>query len=167
MKKTPNYRNPQSHDMVFIDSSAIDVIRKNKEWNTFFETKNIMVIRSPSLEREINHPSTPEKTQAPFKGIKWFTADTPLTPKEIIIKDGIIKILQGKAKKGKHENDALHIFHTVKNEGYLIAIDRRIIKKRDEISEYLFKMEFGTYKFMKTRFIFMPCEFIEISGSNL
>ena len=72
--------------------------------------------------------------------------------------------MKGDAKTDKHLSDALHIFNAAKWEGYLIAVDKRIIKKRGQISKYLFNEEFGTFKFIETRFIFTPNEFIEISN---
>ena len=161
-----NYRNPSQYDLVFIDSSAIDAIRADNDLNKFFETKH-MVFRSNSLEQEINHENTPDKTKQPFKGINWFTSDTPLNNQEEKIKEGIIKIMQGDAiSSDKHLNDALHIFDAAKWEGYFIAVDKRIIKKRDLISKFLFNEQFGTFKFIDTRFIFTPTEFVNISKKN-
>ena len=81
----------------------------------------------------------------PFKVINWFACDTPLDFQEEKIRNGIIKIMRGNAKTEKHLKDALHIFDAAKSEGFLIDVDKRILKKRDEVSKYLLNKEFCTF----------------------
>lgn len=160
-QENTSYRDPKPYHMVFIDSSAIDEIRSDPKLELFFETE-VMVWRSPSLEQEIAHKNTPVSTKLPFKGLKWYMYDSPLDSKGQKIKDGILNIMKGNANNNRHQNDALHIFYAAENDGYLIAVDKRIIKKRDEITKYLFEHNFKGAMHHPDRFIFTPEEFYEI-----
>ena len=157
------YRNPQAHDMVFIDSSAIDHIRDKPELNYFFETKKVMAFRSPSIENELSHSNTPESSKTPFQGIKWFTCETTLCPENEEIKEGIRNIMQGNATSKDHTNDALHIFYAAESYGYLIAVDKRIIAKRNEIFNYLHEQKYRASTHIQDKFILTPEEFMSIS----
>lgn len=155
-------RNPQPTDMIFIDSSANDVIKDSNELHNLFITNFNCIWRCPSIEKEINHPNTPEKVKESFNFGTYFTSDTPLSHKEVKIRIGIYEIMQGNATSKDHSNDALHIFYAAHNSGYLIAVDKRIIKKRDDITEYLLKEKFGSLVILANRFIYTPDEFAKI-----
>ncbi len=156
------YRNPLPTDIIFIDSSAIDIIKRQNELYSLFVNFFNCIFRCPSIEEELNHPNTPDIIREPFNLGTYNIYDTPLSEQEEKIKQNIFMIMQGNATKKDHSNDARHIFYAARESGYLIAVDKRIIKKRDQFTDYLLSEKYGSLVQIAKRFIYTPEEFADL-----
>ncbi len=164
-------RIPQSTDYIYVDSCAIDSIKNNKQWNKFFSSNRFTIYDSQSIIEELRNPNTPEATKQPFNSIagifptKNFTDHLEQDFSSNDVFSGIYEILKGKSKDGKHLMDAKHVYSTACDDGFFITVDKRIIRKRDDISSYLQKLGYRLHSVhlgSAYRFIFKPCEFIEL-----
>ncbi len=164
-------RIPKKTDYIYVDSCAIDSIRNDESWNNFFSSDKFTIYSSPSINEELKHPNTPEATNVPFNTIggmfptKYFTDYEGQDMSSCKIFSGIYKILKGNSQSDKHLMDSKHVYSTAINDGFFITTDKRIIKRRGDISSLLQELDYRLHSVRlgaAYRFIFKPCEFIEL-----
>jgi len=107
-----------------IEAKASDTLFKNARLNIMIAHSNL---------KEIEHPNTPVWVKQEAL-TRIYTIETNLTLDEIDIKNKIHKILTGNGKPEKMIKDAEHVFESHKYGGYFVTNDKRIIRKRKELS---------------------------------
>ena len=164
-------RIPKKTDYIYVDSCAIDSIKNNEKWNKFFSSDKFTISSSRSINEELQRPNTPEATNQPFNTIggmfptRYFTdhAEQDISSNDIF--SGIYKILKGNSIDDRHLMDAKHVYFTAIDDGFFITVEKRIIRKRDDISSLLQELDYRLHSVRlgsAYRFIFKPCEFIEL-----
>jgi len=84
--------------------------------------------------KEIEHPNTPYWVKELAKDLVYSIQTIPTNP-EVQLKAHILRVLAGNGKVEKKIEDANHVFEASKYVGYFITTDKRILKKRDELSK--------------------------------
>ncbi len=135
----------------FIDSCAFDPGEEeeicSRRLLARWESGEIVLAIAHSVQKEIDHPNTPEDVKALARTL-IYTIETGLTAEDQNCRDEIRALVRGNAREGKHENDADHIFELYKyGGGYFLTTDDRLLS----LSEQLFARYFVT--------TIMPCEY--------
>ena len=111
------------------EDAAVDEILRIR-WGAF------TLLLPHSVKAEIAHPNTPADVK---KRSMEFVYSLPveLTPDEQANHDRIRVLIQGNAKPGQHDNDAIHLVESAKYGRHFITNDGRLLKKAGEIWEML------------------------------
>ena len=131
----PRYRNN------FLDANALDDCSEcgNKCINLILELyhsqpQTISFILPWLVIHEIQHPNTPQNITTRFNEF-IYTIEVNLNLTEQNQHEEIKKVFKGNAVTNRHDNDATHIFESIKyGGGYFITQDKRIIKKAAEVN---------------------------------
>ena len=92
----------------------------------------ISVLYTHSLQKEIDHPNTPEDVKREAQTMN-FTIATDLAEIECTQRAKIHQILTGNGNPEKYAADAAHIFEAGRYIGYFITTDRRSLGRKDEL----------------------------------
>lgn len=122
----------------FMDSCAFNPVQEEEPASRRILEKCSDIIVAHSVEKEMDHPNTPDNVKRLSKGF-IYTIESDLTTEEIERRNEIRMLLQGNAKPGRHKNDADHLFELSKyGGGYFVTTDDRLLKHSDELFEKYF-----------------------------
>ena len=118
---------------VFIDANALDdcIECDNHCVNTICSLKIHLCIQIPALVRkELDHPNTPNEVKIRAADF-IYTIPVDLNDAEKMELGNITKFFKGNCTNNRHDQDAHHIFESIKYGGkpYFITEDGRIQKK--------------------------------------
>lgn len=121
------------------------------------ELRQLSIVMPASVKDEIEHPHTPVEVKRRAARL-IFTLKVQLTSDEKRRSKAVRAILQGNAKAGQHDRDALHLFEAMKYGcGYFITNDKRLISRADELRTVLSYLEITTpAQFLETVDSFPP-----------
>jgi hypothetical protein len=89
-----------------------------------------------SVRTEIEHPNTPVEVKRRASRL-LYTEPVNLTEPERARHNAIRNLIQGNARPGLHDMDAIHLVESAKYGGYFITSDGRLLKKAGEIRSIL------------------------------
>lgn len=119
-------RSPQ-YTHSFIDSCAFNPGGLEEAASRRIMDKNPNIIVAHSVQKEVEHPNTPEDIKRLAKAF-IYTIESELTPDELAKRSEIRTLMQGNANPGRHQEDADHLFELYKyGGGYFITTDDRIL----------------------------------------
>jgi len=124
---------PPRYTHTFIDSCAFDPggIEESASRRLLEKWPNVIVAHS--VQKEIDHPNTPDDVKRMAKAFVY-TIETELSPELLRKKDEIRTLIQGNAKPGKHKGDADHLFELYKHGGgYFVTTDTRLLSHSDTL----------------------------------
>ncbi|UCD89498.1 MAG: hypothetical protein JSW04_13950 [Desulfobacterales bacterium] len=124
-KRHPKY----THSL--IDSCAFDPGGEEEKCSRRLlarsDAGDLVIEIAHSVQKEIDHPNTPSDVKALARTL-IYSIETSLTPDLHRRRAEIRRLIRGNAAKGKHENDADHIFDLYKHGGgYFITTDNRLL----------------------------------------
>ncbi len=124
-----------------LDANALDPVDSFREheiqrFDHYVATLDLQLVMPIGVHAEIQSPKTPTSV---VNAMPWvYTVQVTLTEDEKQTRDGVIRLLQGNAKPGRHLADADHIFEAAKYGGrYFITHDKRILSRSRDIEELL------------------------------
>ena len=127
---THKQRHPD-YTHTFIDSCAFDPDDEEEKCSRRLLARcnagKLVLEIAHSVQKEIDHPNTPSDIKALARSL-IYTIECGLTPELQAFRDEIRALVRGNAKKGRHENDADHIFELYKyGGGYFVTTDNRLL----------------------------------------
>jgi hypothetical protein len=124
---------PPRYTHTFIDSCAFDPGGMEEAASRRVLEKWPNVIVAHSVQKELNHPNTPDDVKRMAKAFVY-TIETELSPELLTKKDQIRALIQGHAKPGKHNGDADHLFELYNyGGGYFVTTDTRLLSHSDTL----------------------------------
>jgi len=126
----------------YIDSCAFDPggveEQCSRRLHVLPDSGQIVLEIAHSVQKEVDHPNTPEDVKRLARRL-IYTIETDLTQQQLARREEIRSLIRGNAAKGKHEDDADHIFDLDQNGGgYLITTDRRLLSRSEDLFEKCF-----------------------------
>jgi hypothetical protein len=119
---------------IFLDSCAFDPDEDEAPFSESLykiaESTGLMIEITHSVEREIDHPKTPDDVKSKASRL-IHTHETNLTPQELERRSEIRSLMQGNSTSDKYEQDADHLFELTKYGGYFVTTDKRILSKSE------------------------------------
>jgi hypothetical protein len=97
---------------------------------------HVSVLLPHSVKAEIDHPSTPAIVKRRAADL-IYAMEVSLTPAELEAHAKVRNIMRGNALSDQHDSDAFHLVEACKYGGYFVTLDKRILKKRDEVRAIL------------------------------
>ena|ERR1700680_1177234 len=96
------------------------------------ENNDFLLLKTHSVDAEIRHPHTPAEVKRRWANMIC-TEQVEQTDDELATHEKMRVLIQGNAKPGRHELDALHLVESAKYGRHFITNDRRLLGKSDEI----------------------------------
>lgn len=123
----------------FLDSCAFDPktpdeYEASRTIECLYNNNEIILIIAHSVEKEIEHPNTPEDVKEKARGMIR-TLATGLTTDEVRRENDIRAVLSGNGNPKNYQADARHLFLADKYGGHFITLDGRILQKRDPLKK--------------------------------
>jgi predicted nucleic acid-binding protein len=108
------------------EDTAVDEILRLRDEGAF------TVLLPHSVKAEIAHPNTPAEVKRKA-ALFIYSMPVQLTDSERVRNEKIKALIQGNARPGQHDRDALHLVESAKYGRHFITNDRRLLTKADEI----------------------------------
>ena len=108
------------------DTALEEILRLSGEDDTF------TLLLPHSVKSEIEHPNTPTDVKRRAARLV-FSMPVQLTAPEMATHETIRSLIQGNAKAGQHDTDALHLVESAKYGRHFITNDTRLLRKAAEI----------------------------------
>ena len=108
------------------DAAVDQILQLSAEEDTF------SLLLPYSVKTEVEHPNTPPDVKRRAARI-IYSMPVQLTAPELEKHERVRTLIQGNAKAGQHDRDALHLVESAKYGRHFITNDRRLLKKTDEI----------------------------------
>ena len=129
---------PPRYTHTFIDSCAFNPGDMEEAASRRILEKWPNVIVAHSVQKEIDHPNTPEDVKRMGMALVY-TIERELPPELLRKRDEIRMLIQGNAKPGRHKDDADHLFELYKyGGGYFVTTDARLLSNSDTLLQNYF-----------------------------
>ena len=116
------------NDDVEITSAVAEILGPMRE--------SVRILLPHSVKAEIDRPQTPARVKALASGL-IYSIPVELNQGENETHNRLRIIMKGNALSDQHDADAFHVVEAAKYGGYFVTLDRRILKKKSEISSVL------------------------------
>jgi hypothetical protein len=98
--------------------------------------ESVSILLPYSVKAEIERPQTPASVKALAAELIYSTP-VQLSQSEIETHIRLRIIMKGNALSNRHDADAFHVVEAGKYGGYFVTLDRRILRKKNEISSMI------------------------------
>jgi hypothetical protein len=119
---------------IFLDSCAFnpdeDEALSSESLCKNAESTGLMLEITHSVQREIDHPKTPNHVKSKASRL-IYTIEENLTTQELARRSELRSLMRGNSTSDKYDQDADHLFELTKYSGYFVTTDKRILSKSE------------------------------------